>query len=675
VARNPDLGTLLALGATPPSVGPSVITAPLDVSFTNCTVSPPPIGQPAHGESRQVLVIGNPKGKLGTDGDYPPLAYSSSKAAGASDASVYGRMTFTRLDPEDATISALTKPDTVVLTQVCAVKTRVGTRFKNALMAWVAQGHKLIIQDSDLCGVHEVPDYSFLPYRFATSNPGATGSPSDTLLFVEENGLGNGKPNDPAFLNIPAWLASAGGNNNELGDSNTIVAWDPRWCGHLFGTNVLKKNGFAEAYTHYGRGLIIYDGFDIDQHASPAYRQLLTRELAQPFDPDNLPCSAHLSDFILTTDERLKRQPMVPGRSYTYPLTLLSNQGYKGTIALALGGSPSDAGVQYQFDPARVDLGEIAKTRLTVTTQSASSRGTHMLAVRGTDTAGKSNMLCLTLDERTTGGLQVLSALTKGKKPTRNLEIVLDLSGSMKLPLAKSTRVSTARQVLRTVLGRIPDDFSVGLRLYGQRYASTSKETCTDSELVVPIQKLDRARILAKVEAANPRGETPLIYSVLQTIGDLKAAGGGSVILITDGEESCHGDPVAAARTLKESGIDLTLNIVGFTLTGQQVQRDLSSLAQSTGGRYYSAQDGDTLARVLLMATVDKLPFTVVDSTGVTVARGEAGESAQELPPGDYKVVVQAGDQQIVAEHVKVTQNGDVVLTVLAKGDRFVIER
>ena len=48
--------------------------------------------------------------------------------------------------------------------------------------------------------------------------------------------------------------------------------------------------------------------------------------------------------------------------------------------------------------------------------------------------------------------------------------------------------------------------------------------------------------------------------------GDLKSVGGGTVILITDGEESCKGDFAAAAKTLKDSGSNLTLNIVGFTL-------------------------------------------------------------------------------------------------------------
>jgi hypothetical protein len=245
----------------------------------------------------------------------------------------------------------------------------------------------------------------------------------------------------------------------------------------------------------------------------------------------------------------------------------------------------------------------------------------------------------------------------------------------MKLPLGKSTRIATARRVLRDVVGKIPDDFNVGLRVYGHRYGSRQKETCTDSELIVPIQKLDRKRLLSVVDSTQPRGETPLVYSVLQTAADLKGLGGGSVILITDGEESCHGDPAAAARELKASGVDVSLQILGFTLTGQQVEQQLTQFAQAAGGRYYHAQDGETLGRALLMAAVDKMPFTVFDATGHQVAKGDTDSAGIELSPGDYKVVVRAADQELVAEHVAVPARGDAVLTIVVKNDRFELQR
>ncbi len=611
--------------------------------------------------------------------DYPPTQYTPKDRVGKADWSIYNRLAFTSVTPSEARpvlLLAAQGFDTVAIAQVCDIKTSVSDAFKRALMAWVAEGHKLIIQDSDICGgASSLPDYSFLPYPFSTSNPGAKGAKGRALVFVEENPLGNARPDDAGYLDLEAWIAGTRDNYNEIGDSNTVKTYDPRWCGHLFGTNFLRINGFMEAYTHYGRGLIIYNGFDKDQYRGSAYRQLLTRELAQPFDPDNLPCSARLADFVITTEGRLKSQWMTPAKTYSYPLTLLSNQAYKGTIKLTAASTPADPTLQFQFEPDTIALSEVEKATLTVRTTGESPRGLHTLAVRGTDTAGKTNLLCLNLTERMTGSIGVTSGLQRTKKPTKNLEIVLDASGSMKLPLGKKTRWATALDVLQEVVAKLPDDFSVGLRLYGHRELPTSPRTCTDSQLVVPIRPLDRAALLAAAGKFKPLGETPLVYSVLQTPSDLKIAGGGTVIVITDGEESCKGDPQAAVKRLGESGVNVTLNIVGFTLTAKQAQSQLAAFAEATGGHYYGAQNGQALARALLIAAVEKFPYAIVDASGRQVAAGEAGASVAELPPGEYKVVVTAGDQELTAGPIKIAPGLDVVLKVVLKGDRFVLER
>jgi len=46
----------------------------------------------------------------------------------------------------------------------------------------------LIIQDADGCGENNRPDYSFLPFPFATSNPGAQGAASALRLIEERRG-------------------------------------------------------------------------------------------------------------------------------------------------------------------------------------------------------------------------------------------------------------------------------------------------------------------------------------------------------------------------------------------------------------------------------------------------------------------------------------------------------
>jgi hypothetical protein len=540
-------------------------------------------------------------------------------------------------------------------------------------MAWVAAGHKLIIQDSDEC-YHPGPNYSFLPFTFKADVPGALGAEGTDLRFIESNAMLTSRPGRPGFLDVTAWSESVPPFRNELGDANTLLKWDANWCGQLAVRNANGVFGFALVYAHYGRGLIIYEGFDNDQGGEAGYDMVLVRELSQPFDPDGLPCAARLGDFVVTTDARLVDRAAVPGRTYQYPLTLLSNAGYKGTVNLAAASSPGLPGLQARFEPSSVALSGEGASALTLTLPAGAKPAPLAVEVKGTDAAGKVNTLCLQLGPPQGGELSIASALTPPTKTRKNIEIILDASGSMKTAMGKRTRWDVALDTLQLVLAKLPDDFNVGLRMYGHREASTSPKTCTDSELLMPIEPLDRDGLLGKAKAFKPKGETPLVYSALQAPADLKALGGGTVILITDGEESCKGDPVKAAAELKASGLDLRLNIVGFAVTNPKTQKDLAGFSQATGGMFYAAQSGEALAEALMVAAIEKFPYTVYDAAGKAVASGEAGGGADELPPGDYKVVVKAGGRDIVAPRVTIGLGQAVSLRITMKNGQLVIE-
>jgi hypothetical protein len=268
------------------------------------------------------------------------------------------------------------------------------------------------------------------------------------------------------------------------------------------------------------------------------------------------------------------------------------------------------------------------------------------------------------------GALQV--GQPQSGRPPRNLEIVLDVSGSMKAKLGKSTRWQTALDALAQVVATIPDDFKVALRVYGHRHPSKSPETCTDTELVLPLAKLDRERILTTASSLQPRGETPLVLSTLETIGDLKAAGGGTVILITDGEESCKGDAKAAAEAIAQSGLNLTLNVVGFTLTGQAVKAQLTSLAGSTGGNYFGAASGEQLSQAIRLAAMPRMPYEILESSGRALASGQTGEPARELVPGDYLVRVNAPGEPIERK-VAIAPEQVTTLSFAFEGDKLAL--
>jgi hypothetical protein len=676
LTRHPELGF---------AGGPVVLPGGLPVArSTMPPCEPRPEGaaaaasaRPAHPESSRVLVIAESKGTYMTDRMLERIAIGRLEdGVSEADLAVVKRARISQVIPGSARPALLAPAfgvDTVVLAQLCSINKSVPPAFKQALVAWIAAGHKLIIQDSDDC-YSPGPDYSFLPFRFTADVPGALGAEGSDLRFIESNAMLTGRAGRPGFLDVKSWSTGVPPFINELGDANTFVAWDTNWCGHLAVRNIHGVFGFNLAYAHYGRGLIIYDGFDNDQGGLYGYDTVLTRELAQPFDPDNLPCGARLGDFVVTTDSWLLDRPAVPGRAYSYPLTLLSNQGYKGTVSLNAASVPGLQNLQARFEPPSVALAGEASSMLTLTLPPNAAPAPLAVEVKGTDAAGKVNTLCLQLGPAKGGELSIVSALTPPTKTKKNIEIILDASGSMKTAMGKKTRWDVALETLQLVLARLPDDFNVGLRMYGHREASTSPKTCTDSELLMPIEPLNRGGLLGKAKAFKPKGETPLVYSALQAPADLKSLGGGTVILITDGEESCKGDPVKAAAELKASGLDIRLSIVGFAVTNPKTQKDLASFSQATGGMFYAAQNGGALAEALLVAAVETFPYTVYDAAGKIVVSGEVDGATDELPPGDYKVVVKAGAREIVAPRVTIGLGQAVTLTITMKNGQLVLQ-
>ncbi len=187
--------------------------------------------------------------------------------------------------------------------------------------------------------------------------------------------------------------------------------------------------------------------------------------------------------------------------------------------------------------------------------------------------------------------------------------LVFDASGSMNDAVrgGAEKRIAAARKAMRALMSRWNASSDVGLIVYGHRESPRDKaKSCDDIEMVVPPGPPDPQRvrsIVDFVDRVQPRGETPLTKAVLQAADMLKADGEpGTVILVTDGEESCGEDPCKAARTLAESGVDLTVHVVGFNVSDPAIQQQLRCLPDATGGWFKDARDGQALESALVSA-------------------------------------------------------------------------
>lgn len=243
--------------------------------------------------------------------------------------------------------------------------------------------------------------------------------------------------------------------------------------------------------------------------------------------------------------------------------------------------------------------------------------------------------------------------------------LVLDASGSMWGQIGGEAKITIAQRVIGTLLDQLPEDEALGLYAYGHR----EKGNCGDIERLVAASLGSREAIRAAVNGLQPRGKTPLSDSVTMAAEELKyQEERATVVLISDGRETCDKDPCAVARALEAAGADFTAHVIGFDVADAEDIRQLSCIAEETGGNFYSASDA-----VELVAALE----TVVD----TVVAAPEPESEPEPAP-EPVVIAQADtgpffvdefDATELAEHW-VVQNPDPAGYLVDAGQLILVE-
>ena len=136
------------------------------------------------------------------------------------------------------------------------------------------------------------------------------------------------------------------------------------------------------------------------------------------------------------------------------------------------------------------------------------------------------------------------------------------------------------------------------------------------------------------VDSFTAKGETPIAYSLEKSVGDLGSSGKRVLILISDGEESCSGDPCPAARRLAKAGVDLQFNAIGLAVKAKARQQ-LQCIAKAGDGNYYDADNTSDLEDAVRRITQRSLrPF----QTSGTPVEGTVDQGgAPQIGPGQYK--------------------------------------
>ncbi len=180
--------------------------------------------------------------------------------------------------------------------------------------------------------------------------------------------------------------------------------------------------------------------------------------------------------------------------------------------------------------------------------------------------------------------------------------IVFDASGSMWGQLEGKTKIEIAKETLSDVVTNWDESKQLGLVAYGHR----KKGDCTDIETLIPVGNVDKTGMISQVNKINPKGKTPISASIRMAAEELKfTEDEATVILISDGKESCKADPCATAAELEKLGVNFTAHVVGFGVD-EKTSQQLKCIADNTGGKYLNADNAKQLNAALQEVVVEK---------------------------------------------------------------------
>lgn len=188
---------------------------------------------------------------------------------------------------------------------------------------------------------------------------------------------------------------------------------------------------------------------------------------------------------------------------------------------------------------------------------------------------------------------------------TVNVAILLDASGSMAGEVNGGQKMELAKSAIQKYASDLPEGANIMLRVYGHEGTGTDADkamSCASNEVVYDLGNYDGQQFADSLEQFNPAGWTPLAGAIEAAEADLKEQKGDNVrnvvYVVSDGIETCDGDPVAAAASLNKSDIQAEVNIIGFDVDNEG-QKQLEAVAKAGNGQYKSVYSESELNEYL----------------------------------------------------------------------------
>jgi len=183
-----------------------------------------------------------------------------------------------------------------------------------------------------------------------------------------------------------------------------------------------------------------------------------------------------------------------------------------------------------------------------------------------------------------------------------NVALILDASGSMKAEIDGKSRMNIAKEAISEFAADLPESTSVSLSIYGHKGTSADSDkglSCSAIEEVYSLGTYNQNAFTQAVESVQASGWTPISAALAKAGDSLKAASAGQeatnvIYIVSDGKETCDGNPAETAKQLAASDIEPIINVIGFSIEDAD-QAALKAIADAADGEFIEANDEQEL--------------------------------------------------------------------------------
>ncbi|CAM3715646.1 vWA domain-containing protein [Mesobacillus thioparans] len=180
--------------------------------------------------------------------------------------------------------------------------------------------------------------------------------------------------------------------------------------------------------------------------------------------------------------------------------------------------------------------------------------------------------------------------------------ILLDASSSMLQQSEGRVKMDIAKDAVKSFAKTIGQSAEVSLVVYGHQGSDSDsdKETsCSGIEEVYPMGKYSKENFNGAVDSFESKGWTPLAGAI-EKAAEMSAGHEGSVTIyiVSDGAETCDGDPVQASKDLVANSSNHSVNIIGFDVDSK-AEDQLKAVAEAGNGEYFKADNPEELKNTI----------------------------------------------------------------------------